>query len=375
MKISLVTETFPPEVNGAAKTLYKLASGLSSRGHELVVIRPRHHDDTPSPNWDQWLVAGWSLPRYPTLRLGLPAGSILTERWNKNRPDVVHVATEGPLGWSAVETACRLGIPVSSSFHTNFHTYFNHYGCGLLSYAALRYLRSIHNRTRRTLVPTPLIQHKLQAAGFHNLGIMGRGVDTELFDPKRRDSKLRRRWGANKDTLVLLYVGRLAIEKNLELVVQSFEAIRQRSKNEPKFILVGDGPERNRLARKYPEYHFVGMQSGEALARHYASGDLFLFPSVTETFGNVVIEAMASGLMVLAYDYAAAGQYIRQGQNGWVVSFNDTQGFIERAVSLVHTGKSEWSSIRRAARNSVSRLSWCRVIESFENELERVWAR
>tara|TARA_Y100000588_G_scaffold225267_1_gene239174 strand:- start:3892 stop:4275 length:384 start_codon:yes stop_codon:yes gene_type:complete len=108
---------------------------------------------------------------------------------------------------------------------------------------------------------------------------MGHGVDTELFDPKRRDSKLRRRWGANKETLVLLYVGQLAIEKNLELVVQSFEAIRQKSKNEPKFILVGDEPERNRLARKHPEYHFVGMQSGEALARHYASSDLFLFPS------------------------------------------------------------------------------------------------
>ena len=378
MRITLVTETFPPEVNGAAGTLHRLVAGLSARGHRLVVVRPRFPTvgvgSAPSRGWEEWPVASVPLPGYAVLRAGLPAGRTLRRRWRVRRPDVVHVATEGPLGWSAVVAARRLGIPVSSSFHTNFHSFAAHYHAAPLRRAALCYLRILHNLTQRTLVPSATVRDELDRAGFRNLGILGRGVDTDLFGAVRRDSQLRRVWGAGPETPVVMHVGRLACEKNLELLVGAFEAMRRVHRPAPRFVLVGDGPARRRLEREHPDYHFAGVRSGEDLARHYASGDLFLFPSLTETFGNVVLEAMASGLVVLAFDYAAAGQYIRFGENGWLAPCRDDRAFTATAAALM-ARLSEWPRVRRAARQTVLRLSWPAVVDEFERALREVGSR
>ncbi len=375
MRITLVTETFPPEVNGAAGTLHRLVAGLSARGHRLVVVRPRcraGRAEAPSPDgWEEWPVAGMPLPGYAALRAGLPAGGTLGRRWRARRPDVVHVATEGPLGLSAVVAARRLGIPVSSSFHTNFHTFLAHYRAAPLRRAALRYLRVVHNLTDRTLVPSATARDELGRAGFRNLGILGRGVDTDLFAPARRDSGLRRAWGAGPETPVVIHVGRLAWEKNLELLIGAFEAMRRVRRPAPRLVLVGDGPARRRLEREHPDYHFAGMRSGGDLARHYASGDLFLFPSLTETFGNVALEAMASGLVVLAFDYAAAGQHIRFGENGWLAPCRDARAFTATAAALM-ARLPEWPRVRRAARRTALALSWPAVVDEFERALREV---
>ncbi len=260
MRITLVTETFPPEVNGAAGSLHRLVAGLSARGHRLVVVRPRFPmagvEYAPPPDWEEWPVASVPLPGYSALRVGLPAGRKLVRRWRADRPDVVHVATEGPLGWSAVIAARRLGIPVSSSFHTNFHSFAAHYRAAPLRRAALCYLRTLHNLTRRTLVPSVTVREELDRAGFRNLGILGRGVDTDLFGPVRRDSHLRRVWGAGPETPVVIHVGRLASEKNPGLLVDSFEAMRRLHRPAPRLVLVGDGPARRRLEREHP---FCGL--------------------------------------------------------------------------------------------------------------------
>jgi len=376
MHLALVTETYPKEVNGVAMTLQRLVRGLRERGHRVDVIRPRQgpgDHGAQEPGGDEIPVPGLPIPRYPGLRFGLPGITRLGRLWTARRPDVVHIATEGPLGWGARRAARRLGIPISSSFHTNFHTYSGHYASAWFRSATLRVLRNFHNGTSVTLVPSGDVVRSLTAAGFRNVGLLGRGVDTELFSPARRDPALRREWGADDDTPVAIYVGRLASEKNLPLTVQAWEAARA---VEPRLrmVMVGDGPLLASLRARHPEITFAGVRHGEDLARHYASADWFLFASTTETFGNVVTEAMASGLLVLAFDYAAAQRYLRDGENGHTVPFDDAAAYLA-AARRIAADTAAWPARRAAARATAGGISWAAVITRFEQILTRVATR
>ncbi|MGA2052225.1 MAG: glycosyltransferase family 1 protein [Opitutales bacterium] len=365
MHLALVTETFPPEINGVAMTLHRLVTGLAARGHAVEVIRPRQsRADAPAGDgFSELLVPGLPLPGYPELKIGLPAYFTLHRRWSAAPPDLVHVATEGPLGLTAVRAARALNLPVTSSFHTNFHAYSKHYGVGFVRRAGFAYLRYFHNLTRCTFAPSPDVVATLAAAGLRNLRLLGRGVDTVLFDPSKRDDALRSTWGAGPDTPVALYVGRLAPEKNLALVIETW-AILRAAQPDWRLVLVGDGPSRRDLAARYPEIHYAGVRRGEDLARHYASGDLFLFASVTETFGNVVTEALASGLVVVAYDYAAARAHVRDGENGFLAAYDDPAAI--RAAALRATeSRTDWPTLRHAARVTALELSWDRIVDGF----------
>jgi len=221
--------------------------------------------------------------------------------WTEQRPDIVHIATEGPLGWSALAAARKLGIPVSTDFHTNFHCYAKHYRIGLFTRPMAAYLRSFHNKASCTIVPTDSLQRQLERDGYQNVIVVSRGVDGELFHPAKRCQRLRDSWGADEETPVVMLVSRLAPEKNLNVVIQAFEQMR---KIHPlaRLVMVGDGPARAELQANNPHVIFAGMQIGEVLAQHYASGDIFLYPSLTETYGNVTVESMASGLATVAFD-------------------------------------------------------------------------
>jgi glycosyltransferase involved in cell wall biosynthesis len=277
----------------------------------------------------------------------------------------VHVVTEGPLGWSAVQAAATLRLPVCSDFRTNFHSYSRHYRIGWLQRPILAYLRKLHNKTRFTMVPTEALRRDLAEAGFRNLRVVARGVDTLRFNPRHRSEALRRSWGADAGTTVALYVGRLAPEKNLAALVETYDALQQA---EPRLrvVLVGDGPSRRELERRCPQAIFAGMRSGEDLAAHYASGDVFLFPSLTETFGNVTTEAMASGLAVVAFDYAAASQLIEPGVSGLLARFGETSEFVHHALALVDDPAAA-AALGRRAREVAERNSWDRVIEQLED--------
>lgn len=374
MKIALVTETFPPEVNGVAMTLQRLAEGVARLGDDITVIRPRQAADRASPAdahaYREVLVPGLPLPRYAGLMIGWPVMGRLMRLWAGERPDVVHVATEGPLGWAALGATARLGIPTSSSFHTNFHQYGEHYGYGAFLHVAFAYLRSFHNETAVTMVPTRQMRDELRAEGFWEAAVVSRGVDTALFSPQRRSTELRRRWGAGDEDPVFLYVGRVAREKNIELAVSSFLAARERHPA-ARLVIVGDGPERPRLQAMYPEFHFAGMQRGESLAAHYASGDIFLFPSVTETFGNVVTEALGSGLVVVTYDYAAGREHIRHGVNGILARFDDPGAF-QAATVDISGRRADWAALRSAARETALGVTWAAIIGRFRDTLSTV---
>jgi len=370
LHITLITETFPPEINGVANTLGRLCDGLRARGHQVELVRPRQGADQSRPSDDGLLLCrGWPLPGYPGLQWGQSSMHKLLRRWTRQRPDVLYIATEGPLGLSALRAARRLGISVVSGFHTNFQQYSNQYGLSLLSRMVTHYLRWFHNRSTLTLVPSASQRLELERRHFERLGMLSRGVDSQLFHPARRDSALRESWGLENDDIAVLHVGRLAQEKNLGLLKRCFDAVQATYPwRRLKLVIVGDGPQRALLERELPDAVFCGTQRGEELARHYASGDLFLFPSLTETFGNVVLEAMASGLGVVAYDQAAATQHIRHGYNGVLAMPGDEDAFCDAAIWLLE----ERETLRRArlnARQHASRQGWPAIIEQFEGQL------
>ncbi|TCV94741.1 glycosyltransferase involved in cell wall biosynthesis [Luteibacter rhizovicinus] len=369
MRIGIVTETYPPEVNGVALTVRALVQGMVRRGHTVDLVRPLRPDRSgiPDAGIDALDVAGVSLPRYAGLRFGLPARYRLERRWRESRPDAIYVATEGPLGWSAVSAARRLGIPVATGFHTRFDTYADHYGIGLLTPLVRSYLARFHRRSMSTLVPTRALAEELATMGVNNVRVLRRAVDTRQFHPSRRDPALRATWGVSDDTPVVLYVGRIAPEKNLPLSVAAFRAL-QRRLPDARYVFVGDGPARAAIAAANPDFIFMGVLHGDALAAAYASADLFVFPSLSETFGNVLLEAMASGVAVVAYSEGAAREHIQNGQNGIRVVPGNEAGFIERSASL-GADIAARHAMGRAACLSVSSLSPDVVIADFESLL------
>jgi len=370
LRIALVTETYPPEINGVAMTLGRQVADLQQRGHQIQLVRPRQSAQdsaVSSSSLEEVLKPGVAIPRYAGLKMGLPAKSALTRLWSLKRPDLVHIATEGPLGWSALAAANKLRIPVSTDFHTNFHSYSQHYGIGWLRRPILAYLRKFHNKSCVTLVPTEGIRRELQVHGYGNLEVVARGVDTELFSPAHRDADLRASWGVDEATQVVLYVGRLAPEKNLKLVFAAFAAMHKCNPH-TRLVLVGDGPDRATLQAAYPQAVFCGMRSGVDLSRHYASADVFLFPSLTETFGNVTIEAMASGLAVVAYDYAAAEELIDHNENGVLAAYDDEEAFIAQSVRLA-ADPALAQHMAQAARHTAQQMKWDNIHDRFEQVL------
>lgn len=375
LHIALVSETFPPEINGVANTLGRLCAGLREQGHTLQLVRPRQSTDQGRHSDDELLLTrGWPLVGYPGLQWGQSSLHKLLRRWKRRRPDVLYIATEGPLGLSALRAARRLDIPVVSGFHTNFQQYSSHYGLGLLTRLVTNYLRWFHNRTRLTLVPSASQCIELERRGFERIALLARGVDGQLFHPSRRSAALREQWGLGEDDIAVIHVGRLAAEKNLGLLDRCFRALRQRyPQRRLKLILVGDGPQRAALQQAMPDALFCGLQRGETLAEHYASGDLFLFPSLSETFGNVVLEALASGLGVVAYDQAAAAQHIRHGHNGALAVPGDEEGFIDAARWLLEDDET-LRRVRLNARQHANRQGWAAIVRQFEQHLHRARA-
>jgi glycosyltransferase involved in cell wall biosynthesis len=373
LRISIVTETFPPEVNGVSITLGRIVEGLLQLGHSVQVVRPRQSrepEKSTRSGLDEVLSRGLPLPQYSDLRFGLPSKNRLLKMWGQNKPDVVHVVTEGPLGWSAVAAARQLQLPVTSSFHTNFQTYSKHYGIGLFKKPIESYLRKLHNRTLATMVPTKMMMQQLRSRGYKNLALLSRGVATDHYHPSKRSNALRESWGVQENDLIILLVGRLAKEKNVGLVISAYLAIKPHV-GKVKLVFVGDGPLLSSLKAICPEAIYAGVKQGEELARYYASADIFLFPSLTETFGNVVPEALASGLAVVAFDCAAAQELIVSGSNGYLVPIADEFEFIHAAVE-VSTNHEKRKRYQLNSPSSVSHLSWEAIFHEFVKILNQV---
>jgi glycosyltransferase involved in cell wall biosynthesis len=371
LRIALVTETWPPEVNGVARTIAITVEGLRARGHAVSVVRPRQGPFDDGGEAGELLRPGMPIPRYAQLRLGLPSRRALLEAWRRERPDLVHIVTEGPLGWSALAAARALGVPVSSGFHTNFHSYSSHYGFGWIARGVTAYLRGFHNRAGCTLVPTDEMARELERLGYERLRVVGRGVRADVFSPAKRDAGLRRGWGARDDAPVALCVSRFAPEKDFPLVLDAFRAMRA-ARAEARLVLVGEGPLAAELKHAVEAERLGAVVNGrlddDALAAHYASADVFLFASATETFGNVVMEAIASGLALVAFDYAAARQHLVHGRSALLAPLGARQAFIEHAAALAHD-LPRARALGAHAREAAEPHGWDRMVDDFEAAL------
>ena len=376
VRIAYITETYPPEVNGVSLTVERAVEHLRSAGHAVQLVRPRQRGEPAVDSADEWRCAGGPIPMYSELRYGWASVSALRRRWRSSATQLVHVATPGPLGWAALSAAREEGIATSADFRTNFHAYSRHYGLAWIEPLVLSWLRRLHALADVTFVPTPALAARLSEQGFERLQVVGRGVDAKRFSPTWRDPWLRSGWHAAKHDPVLLHVGRLAPEKNVGMALQTFEQLR-RETPALRMVVVGDGPLRQRLELQHPQARFVGMQRGNELARHYASADVFLFSSLTDTFGNVTLEALASGLAVVAYDTAAAGMHITEGESGWLAPPDAAEGFIEatrRALDAEGSVTEPQSALRRQARAAALCADWGAVLRGFDLRLRAVAA-
>lgn len=363
MRVAMVTETYPPEVNGVARTIGLMAEGLRARGHDVRLVRPRQNGGDHA-GAGELLARGIPIPRYTQLKMGLPAKAALQRAWSAERPDVVHIATEGPLGWSALSAARQLRLPVATDFHTNFHAYSRDYGVAWLARPVMAWLRHFHNHADCTMVPTAEMAEQLADAGYRGLRVVGRGVNPAVFSPQRRSCELRARWGADEATPVALCVSRFAREKNFPLVVRAYEEMR-RVQPATRLVLVGDGPLTGELRRRNVGSVIAGRLVNGQLSAHYASADVFLFPSTTETFGNVTLEAMASGLGIVAYAYAAARAHLEHGRSALLAPFGDEAAFLALARRMAAEPPLA-RALGRAARTAAESLTWERIVDDFE---------
>jgi glycosyltransferase involved in cell wall biosynthesis len=370
VRVACVTETYPPEVNGVALTVERSIRHLQAR-HDVQVIRPRQADESPRDDKFEWRTAGAPIPVYRDLRFGWATVGTLRARWSAAQPDLVHVVTPGPLGRAAILAANSLGVPLTTDFRANFHWYCRYYGLGWAERPVCRFLRALHNRADCTFVPTRAAARELGDEGFERLEVLGRGVDAALFSPEQRSESLRASWGVRAgDPPVMLYVGRLAVEKNVELALRAHERLRIQ-RPDAKLVVVGDGPLRPTLQARYPQALFAGTLHGRSLAAHYASADLMLFPSESETFGNVTLEGLASGLEVVAFDAAAAAELITDGDNGWLVPVGAHEGFLATAVrvGLGLAAPGSRQALRERARARALQVTWDQVLDHFDRRL------
>lgn len=374
LKIAIVTETWPPEVNGVALSLMHLCKGVQRQGHKILLIRPNQTTQSIefSPN-KECLVTAQSIPKYPSLQFGWPQFLKVANALDEFMPNVVHIVTEGPLGLTALHAAKSRNIPVSSGFHSPFQDFSRFFDLAFLVKPIQHYLRWFHNNTQLTCVPSKDTQNALKQFGITcPLVVVGRGVDTQQFSPNHRSDAYRCSWGADSNTTVMLYVGRLSPEKEIDVLIRNYICMLQRGEKHYKLVITGDGPDRQRLEAlgKAHGVIFTGSLTGKNLAGVYASADVFVFASQVETFGNVVLEAMASGLPVVAYNYACAHAHIEQGKTGWLSPLNDVHAFSNQMQNLPR--RQQLNTMGQSARLNVMEMGWHHPVTQLEQALYQV---
>ncbi|WZO96942.1 glycosyltransferase family 1 protein [Isosphaeraceae bacterium EP7] len=373
MRLTLVSETYAPQVNGVSRTLGELVRCLRAAGDVVQLIHPDYGRPPESPH-DQ-LVATRPLPFYREVSLALPPFGAVHRAIDAFGPDLIHIATEATLGLSVLRHATRRRLPVVSSFHTNFDQYGAHYRVGWIGGLIWRYLRWFHNRTSETYVPSRSTIADLEARGFRRLVLWPRGVDAQLFRPDRPErDEIRRALGFAPDAPVIVHVGRLAPEKNVEFLGQALDLVA-RAMPLARILIVGDGPSRPALeATLADRARFVGYRTGDDLADHFASGDLFAMTSKTETFGNVVLEAMSCGLPVVGIAAGGVGETIKEGRTGLLIPPAAPPSALADRLTELLDDAVERRRMADAARQYALSQSWHAIMGDLRSSYLRVIA-
>jgi phosphatidylinositol alpha 1,6-mannosyltransferase len=356
MRIVYFTESLLPLVDGVSLTLAHLFGALQARGIEFRVYAPFVPDETIPWSGNVRQVRSFAFPLYRDYRISVPFGHGLSEELEEYAPDIVHVASPTPLAVWAQSWATERGIPVVATFHTNFVAYFRHYGVPKLEGVGWSVLQWFYGRCDATFAPSESMMEELRAQGVTNVRLWSRGIDTVRFSPAHRDESLRARVGADATTPLLLLVSRLVREKDLGDLIEMDRLLRA-SGAAYRLALVGDGPMRAELEAALPDAVFAGHQSGHELARWYASADIFVFPSTTETFGNVVLEALASGLPAVVVDRGGPQDLVSPEQTGFVARATDPADLAAH-VRLLLDDPERRSRMAVAAREAALGRDW-----------------
>ena len=367
MKIVLFTETFLPKIDGVVNTLCQLLRHLERRGHETVVVAPGRGPESFASARVVYQ-GGVGLPMYPELRMVSPFADVDTPL-RDFRPDLVHVANPFLLGVAGIRWAERSGFPVIASFHTDVPGYARTYGFPALARPLWGYLRWVHDKARLNLCPSRATLAELESRGFSNLKLWTRGVDADRFSPDKASQEWRNRLtGGNPRSPLLLYVGRLAPEKRVDWLRPLLARLPG-----TRLAIVGGGPSRMELERLFAGTPtvFAGYLQGEELASAYASADIFAFPSASETFGNVVLEAAASGLPAVAPGAGGVVDIVRNGETGFLFEAHSLPAFCDSVGRLVHDFdmRREMSAM---ARSLAEGRSWEAVLDGLLEEYHRV---
>lgn len=370
MRITLVSETYFPQVNGVSRTLDRLTRHLAACGDQVQLLIPDYGQEVPEGPEDVRFFRAFHPPFYRELHLPLAGKRKLQWAIESFSPDVTHIATEGPMGWSALRATIKSGLPLVTSYHTNYCQYLPSYRAGVLKPVAWRYLRWFHNHAAVTLCPSRSTRQMLQDKGFRRVDIWSRGVDSEFFSPVKRDLRLRQNFRVKEHETLLLYAGRVANEKNLPMLIEAFNLLLDDFP--ARLLIIGDGPLRSKLEseNKNRRIIFAGYQKGEELARLYAASDFFVFPSLTETFGNVMLEAMSSGLPVLGFEVPGPRDLVQPGETGELtseISADALAGLIKKTVK----DEEHRRKMSSAARSYALEQSWEQVNEVVRRAYQR----
>ena len=373
-RIALFTGNYNHIADGVSLTLNRLVAYLQQQGVEVRVFAPTVQSPPVKHNGKLLEVPSIAAPGRPEYRVALFFPLHLRQYLLAFNPDIVHIATPDILGLHALLTARRSGYPVVSSFHTNFASYLKYYRLGMLEPLLWQYLRWYYRSCQQLLVPTEsmkqeLINHRVET----EFGIWARGVETDTFHPEKSNPEWRRALGIQSDDIVLLFVSRLVWEKNLEAVIEVFSAY-QESEPGVQTVVVGGGPALEAMKAALPQTCFTGSLHGEDLAEVYASADVFFFPSDTETFGNVTLEAMASGLPVVGADAAGNRSLVSHGVNGYLAPASDTSEYL-RKIDAIKTDHALRSTMAAESRKLAESYDWSNVMQELMKQYKIVLKR
>ena len=360
MKIAIFTDTFLPQINGVTNTLKRLGDYLNDQNIPYIFITPENSQQEEPYPYQMASFFSTSLLFYPECRFTIPNKSKLYKTLDDFKPDVLFLMTEFTVGMSGLSYGKKRGLPVISNYSTNFHTIIKSYKLGLLEKPLLRYLSWFHNEANLTVTPSEASKSQLHRLGVHHTAIFKRGIDTDMYVPENRDGAKMIEMGINSK-IRLHYVGRLSPEKDLDILAKAMHILNQKYKNHIHLMLTGDGPMKERLVEIMPDnISFTGYQTGEDLARLYASAHIFSFPSSFETFGNVVLEAMASGVPVVGVNEGGVKNIIRHGETGYLAdSFNPDS--LAHYIEMLILSPAKRRDMGSAARDYALTQSWHQV--------------
>lgn len=357
LRVVLITGSYNYIRDGIALTLNRMVEYLEAHGVRVLVIAPTAKTPAFAHKGRLFPVPSVPLPARPEYRLALGLSGRARQELEAFRPDIMHIAVPDLLGYRALRFGQRTKLPIVASYHTRYENYLTYYGLGALHRPVSAYLKWFYGSCRELYAPSASMVETLQADGISTqIRLWSRGVDTESFHPARRSSAWRSKHGVADDELVICFVSRLVREKELDTVVDVLKGL-QRFNVAHRSVIVGDGPDRSVLENRLPDSVFTGFLVGDELAQAYASSDIFLFPSDTETFGNVTLEAMASGLVTVCADACGSRSLVVPGVTGFLAKPRHSQEFVEYIQRLANDAALR-DQMRAAARQRSLEFSW-----------------